>query len=45
MQEEFERDDPFLGIGRRTRELGGELVDLVQNAIVRGTVGCRGIGG
>lgn len=45
MEEEFERDDPLLGVRRRTCKLGCEFVDFVQDAIVRWAVEGRGPAG
>ena len=32
MQQELQRDHPFLGVGCRVGKFGGELIDLVDNA-------------
>jgi hypothetical protein len=32
MQDEFQRDEPFVGIGAGVGKLGGELLDLVDDA-------------
>ena len=41
MEKELQRDKSLLGSGRRAGKLGRELVDLVDNARVRGTSRCR----
>ena len=41
MEQEFERDDPLLGVSRRTCKLGCEFVDFIQDAIIRWTVESR----
>jgi hypothetical protein len=35
MQDEFQRDEPFFGIGPGVGEFGGELLDLIDDASPR----------
>jgi hypothetical protein len=38
MEDEFQRDQPFLGIGARVLKLGGELLDLIDHTRLRWTI-------
>jgi hypothetical protein len=44
VQQEFQRDDPLLGVCCRTGEFRRELLDLVDDTIARRPVRCRGGG-
>jgi len=35
MDDEFQRDEPFLGIGAGVGKFGGELLDLIDHASLR----------